>query len=114
MLRRIIERKYTDRANISRMQDYKTSIGETRTRLVEVYSNEPCRLSQKELASNHQREPFNQISYETKLFISPDIEIKQGDTITVNRGNKTNVYKAGEPFIYSSHQEVSLERLERA
>lgn len=112
--RKIIEQKYTDRATVSRMEDYKTGSGETRQRLVEVYSDEPCRLSQKALASNNQREPFNQIDYETKLFISPDVKIKQGDTIIVTRRNVTKTFKAGEPFPYHSHQEISLERKGKA
>ncbi|MED4377981.1 ABC transporter ATP-binding protein [Schinkia azotoformans] len=113
-LRQVIEKGFTDRANISRMESYETEKGETRQRLTLVYTAEPCRISQKSLSINSQRETFNEISYETKLFISPDVEVKQGDTITITRGTIVRTYKAGEPFVYHTHQEVSLQRSEKA
>lgn len=113
-LREVIEKGYRDRADISRMESYKTEKGETRQRLIDIYTDEPCRISQKSLGINSQRETHNDISYEVKLFISPDVTIKQGDTITITRGNTVRTYTAGEPFVYHSHQEMSLQRKEKA
>lgn len=114
--RRIIERLYEDRCTITRVSEVKMPWGETkfeRQRQV-IAENVPCRISQKALGTNNQSETINVIAYETKLFIAPDIEIRQGDEIEVTRGSVTRKYTAGEPFVYPSHQEVNLQRRENA
>ncbi len=112
---RLAERYYTDRATIMRSDNYVTSDGETRLQpLAIVHENVPCRISQRALPTNLQSEVANDIRYETKLFISLDIEIFQGDTISVKRCSSTKHYKAGEPFLYPKHQEISLQRRDRA
>jgi hypothetical protein len=109
--RRKIERLYEDRASISRYGEYiDPHTTETKLGLFPVYENVPCRLSRIGMGTNRQTETVNEIAYETKLFISPDYEIKHGDVIEVTRNGVTRQYKAGEPTIYSSHQEVSLQR----
>ncbi|NGP58156.1 ABC transporter ATP-binding protein [Paenibacillus thiaminolyticus] len=112
--RRKIEKTYEDKATISRYGKVKKPNGETKNELAPVYVDQPCRISQKALAVNGQREAQNVISYETKLFISPELEIKQGDTIEVVRGHTTTTYTAGEPFPYPTHQEVILQRKDKA
>ena len=72
------------------------------------YENEPCKVSQKTLGKNKQSDTVNEVAYETKLFISPEIDINQGDEIEVIQFGKTIKYKAGESFMYSTHQEVIL------
>lgn len=113
--RRAIERLYTDRATIYRHQPVKNPVTKT-TKLVAqpVYTDQPCRISQRALGQNNQTEAQNEIQYETKLFIAPEVEIKQGDLLEVTRGTVTRRYTAGEPFVYSTHQEVSLQRKEWA
>jgi len=109
--RRKIERLYEDRASISRYGEYTDPhTTETKLGLVLVYENVPCRLSRLGMGTNRQTETVNEIAYETKLFISPDYEIKQGDVIEVTRGTVKRVYKAGEPVVYLTHQEISLQR----
>ena len=113
--RRKIEMLYEDRASISRYGEYTDPHKkETKLGLFSVYENVPCRLSRLGMATNRQSETVNEIVYETKLFISPDYEIKQGDVIEVTRGIVKRVYKAGEPVVYSTHQEISLQRGDRA
>lgn len=104
-----LERTYTDRLTVQRIEKVKVN-GETKQRLVTVYEQQPCRISQKTLGTNGQTESVNRIAYETKLFIAPELEIKQGDTLTVTRGPLTRTYTAGEPFLYESHQEISIQR----
>lgn len=82
--------------------------------LAPIYTDQACRISQKALGTNGQSEAQNDIRYETKLFIAPELEIKQGDEVIVTRGTVTRKYQAGEPFPYPSHQEVSLQRKGRA
>ncbi|MNI47652.1 hypothetical protein D3C73_1021830 [compost metagenome] len=108
-----IERTYTDRMTVQRVEKVKVN-GETKQQLVTVFEQQPCRISQKTLSANGQTESVNKIAYETKLFTSPELEIKQGDTLTVTRGNITRKYTAGEPFPYESHQEISIQREDKA
>lgn len=111
--RRKIDKMYNDRAAVTRMEKVKVG-GETKLQPVKKYENQPCFLSQKALGANNQTEPVNKIAYETKLFISPDIEILQGDIIEVTRGSLKRVYTAGEPFPYPTHQEISIQRKDKA
>lgn len=104
-----LERTYTDRLTVQRIEKVKVN-GETKQHLVTVYTDQPCRISQKSLGTNGQTESVNRIAYETKLFLAPELEIKQGDTLTVTRGHITRTYTAGEPFPYPSHQEISIQR----
>lgn len=109
--RRMIEKMYDDRASIKRYVEEDDPITtETKLGLFLVYENVPCRISRIALATNRQSETVNEIFYETKLFIAPEYEIRQGDVIEVTRGTIKRVYKAGEPVVYLTHQEVSLQR----
>lgn len=113
--RREIERLYEDRCTIYRYQ--KTTdpdTGETVLKPVAIYSDQKCHVSQKTLGTNNQTDAQNNIAYETKLFIAPELDIKQGDMIAVTRGTVTRKYEAGEPFLYPSHQEISIQRKEWA
>lgn len=111
--RRELEMTYEDKVTIRRHEDVK--IGSvTRKEWVEKYTDQPCRISQKALGTNNQTDTTNQIAYETKLFISPDVDILQGDRLEVTRGSLKRSYIAGEPFLYPTHQEVSIQRGEKA
>lgn len=125
--REAIERLYEDRSTISRYTEMTKPSGETvlSPDPVSVHIDQPCRISQEtQLGKNNQTEAQNDIRYESKLFISPDIDILQGDVLEVTRGRITEAgwepiaqartYTAGEPFPYSTHQEVSLQRKEYA
>lgn len=113
--RRAIERLYTDRCTIYRHQQVKDPVTkETRLELQPVYEDQPCRISQRTLGQNNQTEAQNEIRYETKMFIAPELDIRQGDLLEVTRGTVTRKYTAGEPFPYPTHQEVSIQRKEWA
>lgn len=110
--RRAIERMYEDRATIKRSIQVTASNKATRAELQIIYSDQPCRLSQQSLGKNDQTDVQNDIKYDSKLFIAPELEIRQGDVIEVTRRDGRKVTgTAGEPFPpYSTHQEVSLQR----
>lgn len=119
--RAALERQYTDRARIERQQDVVKPNKATVTVPVVVYADQPCRISQTGLPKDGQTEAQNDVDYLAKLFVSPDIEIQAGDTITVQRGKVVagawtplgapRTYQAGEPFPpYPTHQEVGLHR----
>lgn len=113
--RRVIERMYTDRVTVYRYQQFKDPVTkETKLVLQPVNTDQPCRISQRALGTNNQTEAQNEIAYETKMFIAPELEIRQGDLLEVTRGTVTRRYTAGEPFLYPTHQEISIQRKEWA
>jgi hypothetical protein len=123
--RRAIEKLYTDRCSIFRHEKVKDPVTKE-TKLIQqpVCTDQPCRISQRALGQNNQTEVQNEIQYETKMFITPELDIRQGDLLEVTRGRitksgweaiaPTRKYTAGEPFLYPTHQEVSLQRKEWA
>lgn len=111
--RRAIERMYEDRATISRHAPVKDpDTNETKQVLQPpIYEDEPCKLSQTSLPRNGQTEAQNEIRFDAKLFIAPELVIKQGDIIVVTRAatGQVETFTAGKPFPpYSSHQEIYL------
>ncbi len=112
--RRAVEKLYEDKCTISRMVDVVKPSGEMRKVLQVIHEEKSCKLSQKALSSNGQTEAANNISYETKLFIAPELEIRQGDAVEVTRCGRVLKFIAGEPFVYGSHQEISLQRKGKA
>lgn len=112
--RQAVERLYEDRATIKRYGETELPSGETVQAFAVVYADQPCRLSQKSLASDGQTDAANTISYDTKLFISPELDVRQGDVVEVTRLGRTLAFTAGEPFLYPTHQEASLHREDKA
>lgn len=111
--RKVMELTYEDTITIRRHGKSVVN-GETVLGWSDVYVGQPCRISQKTLGTNDQTESVNNVAYETKLFISPDITIMQGDKCVTVRDGFATAYTAGEPFRYHSHQEVSLQREDKA
>lgn len=108
--RKAIESLYDCTCNISGgMEKIKDSVTKE-TKLVPKikYSDVHCKVSKQNLSKNNQTDTVNQVAYELKLFISPELDINQGDEIEVTKFGITTKYKAGEGFPYSSHQEVIL------
>lgn len=110
--RKAIERMYEDKATISRhINDKDPVTKETKQDLLLIYEGQPCKLSQSGFARNGQTEDANNLQYDAKLFIAPELEIKQGDVVAVTRRATGHVatYTAGQPFPpYGSHQEILL------
>jgi hypothetical protein len=80
-----------------------------------VLLNQPCALSQSSLPSTNQTDVANEINYDAKLFIAPEIVIMPGNGIHVEQdGMSYKFEQAGEPFIYTTHQEIKLKRVDRA
>jgi ribonucleotide monophosphatase NagD (HAD superfamily) len=108
----VIEQMYEDTVTISRYADVKDPVTrETKHDSQPIYVNQSCKLSQTSLPRNGQTEDANNIQYNAKLFIAPELEIKQGDLIAVTRKatGRVEKYVAGKPFPpYSSHQEIDL------
>ncbi|MBU3193470.1 hypothetical protein [Clostridium algidicarnis] len=115
--RKAIESLYDCTCNISGGKEkIKDSITKETKLVTKIkYKDIPCRVSKQSLSKNNQTDTVNQVAYELKLFIAPELEIKQGDIIEVTNilGVKTK-YKAGEGFSYYTHQEVILSKEDKA
>lgn len=111
-----IETTYFHTMSVSRMQDVVDQWGGTVQEYVPVPTLQvvACGYSQsksggKKESNATQTESTNVITYNPKLFCSPILDIKAGDRITINFGIKViGEFTASEPYIYNSHQEVSL------
>jgi len=112
----MVERLYEDRATIIRHVEEQKPWGETTLVPVIVAENVPCRLSYRAIgvSVSYQTESVNRIEYETKLFVSPEVDVQAGDVIIVTKAGVTREYVASEPFVHPTHQEVILTRKEKA
>ena len=109
----ILESTYFDRCNIKRKEKIKNpNTGITETVDMVIAENVKCALSK----SDNQvmsGEGVGNLSFNHKLFLNPSIDIKEGDTIEVNRMGKISIYLASKPFYYPSHIEVIVIYKER-
>ncbi|BDR66977.1 phage protein [Clostridium tetani] len=111
--RKAVESIYDCTCNINGGKEKVKDLVTKETKIVPKikYKDIPCRVSKQSLSKNNQTDTVNQIVYELKLFIAPEINIKQGDEIEVtNRFGDKESYKAGEGFPYNTHQEVILSK----
>lgn len=77
---------------------------------VELFIDEPCRLSFQTISSTNSGSSATTIAQKAKLFISSDLNIPPGSKIVVTQNNRTTEYQnSGEPAVYSNHQEITLE-----
>lgn len=118
MARRAIESTYKGTCNVYEYGKYTDP--ETEETIVGLnpeptHENIPCKLSKKTINSTTQTEVANTIQYSPVLFINPDIEIKAGSKIVVTQNGVTREFEqSGEPFIYETHQEIALQRIDTA
>ena len=110
-----LEATYEDTATVTRQRRQKGADGLARPVSVEVYNGIICALS-KGGNSSRQTDAQLSIDYDMKLFVSPDIEIEPGDTISVARfgriqtsNNFVQTFEVvGVPVRYLTHREVFL------
>jgi len=77
---------------------------------VVVIVDQPCRLSFEKLAATVQTEMAAAKAQRIKLFLAPEITVNSGSKIVVTQNGRTGEYSAsGEPAIYFTHQEITLE-----
>jgi len=114
--RKVLESTYFDLATVYRKQPNEDEDGITSNTYTPVHENIKCALSKKTLKATNQTDTSNNIEYESHLFLDPSILIKAGDKIIIVIGanSESRTMYSGEPFVYSSHQEVPLMRDERA
>ena len=109
----ILESTYFDRCNIKRKEKRKNpNTGVTETVDMVIAENVKCALSK----SDNQvmsGEGVGNLSFNHKLFLNPNVDIKEGDIVEVNRMGKISIYLASKPFCYPSHIEVIVIYKER-
>ena len=82
---------------------------QTTTKPVAVYTDKPCRISYSTEQVTNINTGIAEVVQRTKLFISPEIEIKTGSLIEVTQHGRTNTYKrTSEPAVYTNHQEITI------
>lgn len=110
--RKAIESTYTGVCTVIECRDIKderTKITNTNVE-VAVIKNQPCKLSFEKISAAVQTKTMALISQSTKLFISPEIEIKPGSRIIVKQnGIENEYYASGEAAVYPTHQEIMIE-----
>ena len=112
--RKAIEQTYDRKCTVFEYKSVKDDDNITRKKEVAVLTDIPCRISYKSITNTNVSNGVAQQSIVTKLFISPDIEIKSGSKIVVTKGDLVETYqRSGMPARYDTHQEIILTNFER-
>ena len=109
LARTAVESLYFDTATIIEYQEvidpdtYQSSVSE-----VVTSENIPCKLSH--VMTNYARDGVVDTKIlVSKIFISPDIDVKAGSKIIVTRRGISTTYKnSGESARFTNHQEIKL------
>lgn len=107
-LRGILSRiMYHDRVTVKR---YKRKSGGGFTTQA-VYEDVPCKLSQygKDLLADKTQSTVN-VTADLRLCLSPVYIIETNDVMEITHAGKTFTLYAGTPFVYPTHQEISVRR----
>lgn len=109
-VRKAKEKLYTGLCTVTEKQKIKKENKSTGFEEINVHENIPCRLSYKTVTNTNPSDTASTIIQTAKLFIAPEYKVKAGSTITVIQNEVTTIFKnSGEPAVYSTHQEISLE-----
>ena len=110
----ILESTYFDKCTIKRKEKVKNlSTGVTETVEKIIVEDVKCALSKNDVQSM-QVDGIGKLSYSHTLFLNPNVDVQEGDTVEVISIGKLSIYLASKPFYYSSHSETLLSYKERA
>ena len=113
LVRKAIESLYEGVCTITVKESYKEK-GVTKQKDTICCENQKCRLSYQSSSASDESDTVSTSYQIIKLFIASEIEIPEGAKITVTQDGRTETYKrSGKPMVYSNHQEVILDRLEK-
>lgn len=77
-------------------------------------TDQPCLLSNTSTAPTTSADGIPSVTKITKIFVAPDIVIKEGSKLVVTQDGVTNTYeRSGIPSVYPTHQEVSVNLMEK-
>lgn len=76
--------------------------------------NQPCLLSNASTAPATSSEGVPSVIKTTKIFVAPDIPIREGSKLVVTQDGVTNTYeRSGIPSMYPTHQEITVNVMEK-
>ena len=111
----ILESTYFDRCTIKRKVKSKNeNTGVTETVEKVIAENVKCALPTHNSDNAMLVDGVGKVVQIHKLFLNPNIDIQEGDTVEVTTMGKISIYLASKPFYYSSHSETLLSYKERA
>lgn len=115
-MRQAIESLYIDTCDIIQLVSVKNPVNH-RVETIEqvVHKDVPCKLSVKNLASTSDTAVNSSTASSTvqitTVFMAPELDIPAGSKFLITHyGRQFKYESSGYPAIYSSHQEIRLER----
>ena len=110
----ILESTYFDKCTIKRKEKIKNpNTGVTETKEVIIVEDVKCALSKNDVQSM-QVDGIGKLNYSHLLFLNPNINLQEGDTVEVTSMGIKSIYLASKPFYYSSHSQTLLTYKDRA
>ena len=110
----ILESTYFDKCTIKRKEKIKNpNTGVTETVEKIIIENAKCALSTEGRRNVITIDGVGKVLEIHKLFLNPNINLQEGDTVEVSSMGKISVYLASKPFYYSSHMEVIISCTDR-
>ncbi len=109
-VRGIIEKAYEGTCSVVEYRDVVDEVsGITRKEDVTVAEGVPCKLSFELNYPSEQTDTVSVISQRAKLFISPDVNVRNGSKIIVEQyGKKAEYCCCGETAVYPTHREIRV------
>lgn len=109
----ILESTYFDRCTIKRKEKIKNpNTGVTETVEKIIAENVKCALSKKDVQTMSS-DGIGKLAFSHLLFLNPNIDLQEGDTVEVSSMGKISIYLASKPFYYQTHSETLLSYKER-
>ena len=111
-LRGILARTmYHDRVTVERYTAAEADDGSDDYEMATVYTDVPCKLSQygKDLLADKTQSTYN-VTTDLRVCLSPVFVIEPNDVLHVTHQGQTFTLYAGRPFVYPTHQEISVRR----
>lgn len=105
---------YTGKCDVIEHQKYLDG-SITRYKEVTVLTDQPCKLSFGSIpAADNADGGGAALTQVTKLFLPPGVCIKPGSKIIVTQNGQTTAYcQSGQPAVYESHTEITLQLFKR-
>ncbi|CUH95882.1 hypothetical protein P22_1968 [Propionispora sp. 2/2-37] len=110
-VRKAIESMYAGVCTVYEYQSIKDPVTKiTSQKEVAVLTDQPCRLSFKNITGTSSNDGAAAVTQEIKLFIAPEVTIKPGAKLTITQNGVTADYEgSGKPAVYTHHQEIILD-----
>ena len=109
----ILESTYFDKCTIKRKVKAKNeNTGVTETVEKIIAENVKCALSKKDTPIMTS-DGVGKLAFSHLLFLNPNIDLQEGDTVEVSSMGKISIYLTSKPFYYQTHSETLLSYKER-